>query len=409
MTASAFLDAFSPQQREVVQAGEGPLSILAGPGSGKTTALAGRIAYLVEERRVSPSSVLAITFTTAAAATLRQRLAGVLGERAAAVDIATFHALGLRIVRQWSAELGFGLYPPAVYGRDDARAVLGDVARDIGLELAPERGDHDVDPWSLSAAKLANAVERFRLRTAEASSPWDDPDGLEEELVGQVAEAYEARLRERGAVDYASMLALPLRLLRAEPSALRVLQDAYRFVMLDEAQDTCHTQHALLRLIVERHHNLMVVGDPQQCLPPGTLIQTPAGEAPIESIRPGDAVIAGIGHGQARTARVNERISRQFEGNLVRVSLKSGRVVRMTPTHMCFARLSCRPGSYYVYLMYCREFGYRIGIASSAAYDSSMARLVSGLQYRTNGEGADKAWILRVCQTREEAAFHEVL
>src|SRR5919199_1402073 len=180
MTASAFLEGFSPQQRGV-----------------------------------APSSVLAITFTTAAAATLRQRLAGVLGERAAAVDIATFHALGLRIVRQWSAELGFGLYPPAVYGRDDARAVLGDVAAEIGLELAPERGDRDADPWSLSAAKLANAVERFRLRTAEASSPWDDLDGLEEELVHQVAEAYEARLRERGAIDYASMLALPLRLLRA--------------------------------------------------------------------------------------------------------------------------------------------------------------------------------------------------
>ena len=76
----------------------------------------------------------------------------------------------------------------------------------------------------------------------------------------------QARLRELGAVDYASMLALPLRLLRAEPPALRVLQDAYRFVMLDEAQDTCHTQHALLRLIVERHHNLMIVGDPQQCV-----------------------------------------------------------------------------------------------------------------------------------------------
>src|SRR5919202_3015793 len=266
MTASAFLDPFSPQQREGGQAGEGPLSILAGPGSGKTTALAGRIAYLVGERGVSPSSVLAITFPRAAAATLRQRLAGVLGERACSVDIATFHALGLRIVRQWSAELGFGLYPPAVYGRDDARAVLREVARDIGLELAPERGDREADPWSLSAAKLANAVERFRLRTAEASAPWDDPDGLEEELVRQVAEAYEARLRERGAVDYASMLALPLQLLRAEPPALRVLQDAYRFVMLDEAQDTCHTQHALLRLIVKRHHNLMVVGDPQQCV-----------------------------------------------------------------------------------------------------------------------------------------------
>jgi hypothetical protein len=196
-----------------------------------------------------------------------------------------------------------------------------------------------------------------------------------------VAEAYEARLRERGAVDYASMLALPLRLLRAEPPALRVLQDAYRFVMLDEAQDTCHVQNALLRLIVERHHNLMVVGDPQQCLPPGTLIQTPAGEVPIESIRPGDAVVAGVGRGQACAARVAEVLSRPFDGNLVRVTLKSGRIVRMTPTHMCFARQGCRPGSYYVYLMYRREFGYRIGMTSSAVYDAHLGRHVPGAAF----------------------------
>src|SRR5947207_6703858 len=90
---------FSEQQRHVITAGEGPLSILAGPGSGKTTTLAGRIAYLVEERDVPPTSILAITFTTAAAVTLRMRLAAVLGPAATQLDIRTFHSFGLRVIR----------------------------------------------------------------------------------------------------------------------------------------------------------------------------------------------------------------------------------------------------------------------------------------------------------------------
>src|SRR5919199_3333413 len=97
---------FSPQQRAAITAGEGPLSILAGPGSGKTTTLAGRIAYLVSECQVPATAILAITFTTAAAATLRSRLSAVLGSTATHVDIRTFHSFGLKVIRTWSAELG---------------------------------------------------------------------------------------------------------------------------------------------------------------------------------------------------------------------------------------------------------------------------------------------------------------
>jgi DNA helicase-2/ATP-dependent DNA helicase PcrA len=257
------LDHFSPNQREIVQAGDGPLSILAGPGSGKTTVLAGRIAYLVVERNVPPSSILAITFTTAAAATLRQRLAGVLGDAANDVTITTFHALGLRLIKQWSHELGFGHSLPAVYGREDARAVLREAAAGLGLELAPEPGARDADPWAAPLASLAAAVERFRLAGAETTvSPHDD--GVDQELVRPLSAAYDALLQQRGAIDYASMLTMPLHLFVIQPRALRVIQDTYRFVLADEFQDTCATQFRLLRQIVERHHNLAVVGDPRQ-------------------------------------------------------------------------------------------------------------------------------------------------
>src|ERR671923_2586714 len=165
MSGFHLLARFSPQQCAVITAGDGPLSILAGPGSGKTTTLAGRIAYLVSERDVPPTSILAITFTTAAAATLRNRLETVLGPAATRVDIRTFHSFGLRVVRTWSEELGFGQLPPAVYGREDARAVLSEAVRELGLAVRPEHPTRDErDPWALSLTQLDRAVERFRLR-----------------------------------------------------------------------------------------------------------------------------------------------------------------------------------------------------------------------------------------------------
>jgi len=257
---------FSPSQREVVETGEGPLSVLAGPGSGKTTVLVGRIAYLVDRRGVPPAAVLAITFTTAAAATLRQRLSAILGTTAQALTVTTFHALGLRLIKQWSSELGFGDHLPAVYGREDARAVLREAATRLGLQLTPDVRQRDADPWALSLAKLDLAVERFRLGRTRAGATPSGQDEFDEDLLRPLAETYEALLKERYAIDYPAMLSLPLRLFADEPRALHVVQDAYRFVMADEAQDTCHTQFELLQHVVERHRNLAVVGDPKQAI-----------------------------------------------------------------------------------------------------------------------------------------------
>ena len=260
------LSDFSPSQRDVVKAGDGPLSVLAGPGSGKTTVLAARIAYLVEERGISPASILAITFTTAAAATLRQRVAGVLGAAAHDLTITTFHALGLRLIKQWSHELGFGDRVPAVYGREDARTLLREAATGLGIEVAPERREREPDPWALPLAKLAFALDRYRLGwSPRAGSSWDQEE-LDEDLLRHLRQAYEGLLHERGAVDYPSMLALPLPAFETEPRALSFVQDAYRFVMVDEFQDTCDSQFHLLRQIVERHRNLSVVGDPRQAI-----------------------------------------------------------------------------------------------------------------------------------------------
>jgi DNA helicase-2/ATP-dependent DNA helicase PcrA len=259
------LERFSLKQLEVIRAGEGPLCVLAAPGSGKTTTLAGRIAYLVLDEHVPPTSILAVTFTTAAASAMRQRLAGVLGSPAHQVDITTFHALGLRLIRQWGHQLGYGGVP-AVYGPDDARALLREAAEGLGLVIALDDQRRATDPWTMPLGPLASAVERYRLGVRPGPSDTQLLDDFDEDLLAPLSAAYDDLLRERRAVDFAAMLATPGRLFRVHPAALELMQDAYRWVMVDEFQDTSSLQYELLRKVVARHQNLLVTGDPNQCL-----------------------------------------------------------------------------------------------------------------------------------------------
>ena len=242
----------SAEQRRVVLAGDGPLLVVAGPGSGKTMTLAARIAYLVAARGVTPAAVLAITFTTAAAHTLRRRLYAMLGDPGGAVDVTTFHALGLRIVRHWSDVLGFH-GPPIVYGAAATRALLRQAAATVGVDL---------EHRPLRA--LATEVEHYRMGSTTTGSSRDgagQPDGLR-----TLAEAYESLLLRGNGVDYPAMLTLPLRAFAAHPPALQMCQDAYRAIMADEFQDLSGAEYALLRLLGQRHRNIAVVGDPRQSL-----------------------------------------------------------------------------------------------------------------------------------------------
>ena len=236
----------SVAQRQAVLAEDVPLLIVAGPGSGKTTVLAARIAYVIVARQVAPASVLALTFASRSARDLRARLEHLLGDAAQEVTVATFHAFGLRIVRRWSEELGFEPGPLAVYDADDARVVHRETARRIRLDIS-----------DLPTRELVENVACARLKP-------NDPSGSPE--IRELATAYEQSLLRRRAIDYPGMLVMPLRLFAARPDILRVLQDSYRYVVCDEFQDICAVQYELLRQLAARHHNLAVVGDPCQAV-----------------------------------------------------------------------------------------------------------------------------------------------
>jgi len=161
----------------------------------------------------------------------------------------TFHSFGLRVIRSWSQELGFGELPPAVFGREDARAVLCETARELGLVVRPEHVSAiERDPWALSLTQLERALQRNRLWNASARNQvLEDSDVLDSDALAELAVAYDRRLQAYAAVDYPSMLTLRLSLLDPNEQALRVLQDAYRWIPVDEYQDCCHLQASLLQ------------------------------------------------------------------------------------------------------------------------------------------------------------------
>jgi DNA helicase-2/ATP-dependent DNA helicase PcrA len=222
------------------------MAVIAGPGTGKTTTLAGRITHLVRQRGAEPSSILALTFTTEAARRLRREVARQLGDRAHEVSILTLHALGRKVIDTWAGQLGYD-ERPAVLHHAEARALLTSAASHLGW-----------DPTTFPVGELAPAVDRCRLLPDEGARQ-SDP-------LARLADVYEELLRRHGAIDFVSMLALPLRLFRADERILRMLQDAHRWVLVDEAQDMDRTQWTLIELLAARHGNLLVAGDASQSI-----------------------------------------------------------------------------------------------------------------------------------------------
>ena len=190
-------DGFTHAQLEAIAAPDGPVCVVAGPGCGKTTLLAARIAFLVEQRGYDPASILAVSFTTAAARALRGQLDRQIGSVAAEIAIHTLHALGRRVVDTWADQLGFD-NRPAVLHPGERRALLESTAAELGWGAG-----------TFAAPELQAAVDRCRLVA--------DPQAQASDPLWRLASAYEDRLRRHGALDFVGMLALPLRLFRAQP------------------------------------------------------------------------------------------------------------------------------------------------------------------------------------------------
>jgi DNA helicase-2/ATP-dependent DNA helicase PcrA len=389
-----FLDILNPQQRQAVTAGDGPVLVLAGPGSGKTRVLTQRIAYLIAYQGIRPYQILAVTFTNKAAREMEKRVATLLGEQyTQGMMLGTFHATCARILRRETDLLPFDTNF-VIYDSDDQLSIVKGAIRELNLNEKLYR------PHSIHAA-ISNAKN-------DLLGPDDYPTNTyRDEVVKRVYDLYQKRLIASNAVDFDDLLLWTARLLEDQPEVREKYAQRFVHVLVDEFQDTNLAQYVLIKHLASIHHNIFVVGDPDQCFPAGTDIHTPNGKKSIEALRAGDLVLAASGRGSTQPARVNHIGKRPHHGELVRVTTQSGHTFRATPNHIIFTRLGLKTGLHYVYLMYRKDKGYRIGTASHARSDGVKPDLQIGLKIRSNQENAHKIWILKVCSNREEAFFWE--
>lgn len=252
MPPDDLLDGLNPAQFEAVTHTGGPLLVVAGAGSGKTRVLTHRIAHLIEEHRVSPYQVLAITFTNKAAAEMRERVGRLVGPVAEKMWVSTFHSACVRILRRDAQRLG---YPSqfTIYDQADAVRLTGYVIRDIGLD--PKR----FPPRAVHAAVSA-------LKN-EGRSPFDAVEMAQviyDRKIAEVFVEYQARLKRAGAMDFDDLLGVTVELLQTQPEVLADYQNRFRHVLVDEYQDTNVVQNDLVVMLGEEHRNVCVVGDSDQ-------------------------------------------------------------------------------------------------------------------------------------------------
>ena len=249
------IDSLNPAQREAVLATEGPLLVLAGAGSGKTRVLTFRIAHMIADLGVRPWQILAITFTNKAAAEMRERLSAMLpGGGMRGMWVCTFHAMCVRMLREDADLLGYtGQF--TIYDDDDSRRMVRDIMSALGIE----QKQYPINMIRSKISTAKNAMIGPEQFINQASSP-------QEQKAGQVYLELERRLRAANAMDFDDLLVRALELLRTRPEVLEKYQERFRYISVDEYQDTNHVQYEIANLLAAKYQNLMVVGDDDQSI-----------------------------------------------------------------------------------------------------------------------------------------------
>lgn len=249
------IDSLNPAQRDAVLTTEGPLLVLAGAGSGKTRVLTFRIAHMIGDLGVRPWQILAITFTNKAAAEMRERLSAMLPDGGMrGMWVCTFHAMCVRMLREDSDLLGYtGQF--TIYDDDDSRRMVREIMTHLGIE----QKQYPINMIRSKISTAKNAMIGPEEFIEKASSP-------QEQKAGQVYLELERRLRAANAMDFDDLLVRTLDLLRTRPEVLGKYQERFRYISVDEYQDTNHVQYEIANLLAAKYQNLMVVGDDDQSI-----------------------------------------------------------------------------------------------------------------------------------------------
>ena len=248
------LDNLNKIQREAVEYTEGPLLVLAGAGSGKTRVLTTRVAYLVNECGINPSNILAITFTNKAAKEMKDRVFRMLGPVAYNIQISTFHSLGVLFIRENYDLLGYKSNF-TIIDSDDSLTIIKKIIKDLGY-----------DPKYYNPKMIRNLISSAKN---ELLSPYDYEryaNTEETRIASEVYFRYQDKLSTSNSLDFDDLLMKPIELLRKNPDILKMYQERFQYILIDEYQDTNEAQYILSKMLAAKHRNICVVGDNDQSI-----------------------------------------------------------------------------------------------------------------------------------------------
>ena len=258
MTQSEIQQQFShmnPMQRQAVFATEGPLLILAGAGSGKTTVLVNRIAYILQSGLCRPWNILAITFTNKAAGELKERICSAVPEGGADIWAATFHSTCARILRRYGDRLGYSSHY-TVYATDDQKRLMKEIVKQLNI-------DEKILPVKSVLSEISKAKDK--MQTPAEMLREADHD-YRKQSIAKAYEIYQKRLQTADAMDFDDLLCKAVELFRQNPEILGYYQNQFKYIMVDEYQDTNRVQYEFVRMLAEKHGNICVVGDDDQSI-----------------------------------------------------------------------------------------------------------------------------------------------
>ncbi|MBI3131693.1 MAG: UvrD-helicase domain-containing protein [Acidobacteria bacterium] len=391
------LRGLNPPQQQAVKHVKGPLLILAGAGSGKTTVITRRIAWLVEEEGVNPSSILAVTFTNKAAEEMRERVSRLVSVPVNQLWVSTFHSFCTRLLRREGDRTPVGK-SFVIFDPSDQKSLIKQVLAELKLsekQFHPRKVLEHISDWKNRCLLPEEAKD-------EALDAWS-------RKVLDAYALYQKGLTNHRACDFDDLLLHAERLLR-EPVMQEAYAQKFRHVLVDEYQDTNFAQYKLVQHLAGLHKNLCVVGDEDQCLIAGTRIRLADGrERAIEKVKVGDLVLSCHGSGDMRPAPVTRVHRREGRKQGVEIRTESGRKVVSTPDHTHFAgyRLGLSPQWHFVYLMRKEGMGWRLG--TTQVHTRGQAKPVEGFKQRALQEHADELWVVGVHGTENEARAEEVI
>jgi len=413
---SRTLEGLNREQREAVTTTEGPLLVIAGAGTGKTTVITRRVAYLIEKKLAKPSEILALTFTEKAAGEMEERVDILVPYGYIDTWISTFHAFGNRVLQENALDMGLPpdfkvmtrpaqilFFQQNLFNFDlDYYRPLSNPTKFIEaiLSFISRCKDEDISPQDYK--KYAEKLKKLNPAKPEMTrEEWKSEIKRQEELA-RVYEKYEDLKSGAGLLDFGDQVAMTLRLFRTRPKVLKSFQERFKYILVDEFQDTNWSQNELVKLLAKKEKNICVVADDDQCLTGSSKISTASGVKRFDEIKKGNEVITAVGKGHLSVSKVNRVFKRKKNTRFITLTTKNGKKVTVTANHKMFCYVPPRPSNHmskyhYVYLMEKRSLGWRLGITTNLAQRLKLER------------GADSITGLKAFPLEDEARYYEAL